>query len=225
MAGATPGDRAAIVAALAEPNRLALFRLIRRSEVPLGRDDLATMTGLPRATVAFHLERLVAVGALEVEFARRSGRTGPGAGRPAKWYVAATEEVSASIPPRSYDLAGDLLASAAETSDQTGAPIRACLAAVAEARGRELGGAGRSLTDALTDVGYEPELEHDGAVRLSNCPFHRLASRHTELICSANVSLVRGLVEETGELRDVRLEPSPPGCCVRIGPAAAPPPG
>lgn len=208
-----------VVAALADPNRLALYRLIRQSDTPLGRDELAERSGLPRPTVAFHLDRLVAVGVLTVEFARRSGRTGPGAGRPAKFYAVVADEVSASIPPRNYDLVGDLLATAAEESDRTGAPIRECLAVVAEARGHQLGGAGRSLTETLAGVGYEPELQADGGMRLTNCPFHRLAARHTDLICSANVSLVRGLEDETAEARDVWLEPSITGCCVRIGPS------
>ncbi|MDR5699218.1 helix-turn-helix transcriptional regulator [Agromyces aerolatus] len=218
MEASGPANHAEVIAALAEPSRLTLYRLIRRSETPLGRDELAEQTGLPRSTVAFHLDRLVAVGVLTTGFARRSGRGGPGAGRPAKFYSVAAEEVSASIPPRSYDLAGDLLATAAEVSDRTGAPIRDCLADVAHARGRELADGTPSLTEVLDDFGYEPAPDLDGGLRLTNCPFHRLAARHTALICAANVSFVQGLADGADEDREVWLEPAPPGCCVRIGP-------
>ena len=85
---------------LADPSRRALYELLEADTEPLGRDELAERAGMARATAAFHLDRLVEVGALTVAFARRSGRTGPGAGRPAKFYALAADEVSASFPPR-----------------------------------------------------------------------------------------------------------------------------
>ena len=212
---------AATMAALADPARTELYRMIRDSPEPLGRDELAERTGIARATVAFHLDRLVAVGALTTTFARRSGRTGPGSGRPAKFYAVAHDEVTASIPPRRYDLVGDLLATAADESDRTGMPVRACLAAAAEAKGHELGDGRTPIAETLTDIGYEPAPapEPDGGLRLTNCPFHRLASRHTDLICSANTALVRGIADVSAEDHDVWLEPTAGQCCVRVGPA------
>jgi len=210
-------DPSVILAALADPSRRGLFEAVRRSGQPIGRDELAEQTGLPRATAAFHLERLVEVGALAVEFRRRSGRTGPGAGRPAKLYRLAAEELTASLPTRRYELAGDLLATAAERSDQTGAPMRSTLIETAEARGHDLGSRELPLVATLTSVGYEPADCADGGYRLTNCPFHQLATRHTALICSANTAFVRGLVDESAEQRDVWLEPTPGECCVRIG--------
>jgi predicted ArsR family transcriptional regulator len=218
MSDSETADPASVVAALADPSRRALYKLLQDSEHPLGRDELAERTGLPRATVAFHLDKLEAVGALTTEFARRSGRSGPGAGRPAKFYSLANDEVAASVPPRRYDLVGDILATAAEESDRTGSPVRECLVAVAEDRGHEIGDGTAPLVDALAGIGYEPAAEQDGGFRLTNCPFHRLASRHTDLICSANTAFVRGLTDESTEQRAVWLEPSAGNCCVRIGP-------
>ena len=211
-------DAAAVIAALADPSRRELYRIIQAGAEPLGRDELAERMGLPRTTVAFHLDRLVEVGALTAAFVRRSGRTGPGAGRPAKFYSLATDEVTASVPPRRYDLVGDVLAAAMEESDRTGAPVRDCLIAVATGRGHELGGAGAPLIDTLAGIGYEPAAEGDGGYVLTNCPFHRLASRHTGLICSANTAFVRGIADESAEKREVWLEPAVGNCCVRIGP-------
>ena len=100
MSHSDGADPTAILAALADPSRRGLYEAVRRSAQPLGRDELAEQAGLPRATAAFHLDRLVEVGALIVEFRRRSGRTGPGAGRPAKLYALAADELTASLPTR-----------------------------------------------------------------------------------------------------------------------------
>ena len=213
----TAADAATLVlASLADSSRRALYDVLRRSDHALGRDELAEQTGLARATAAFHLDRLVEVGALTVGFERRSGRTGPGAGRPAKFYSLAADELTASVPARQYELAGDMLAAAAEYSDREGVPVRDALVETAEVRGHELGSGDVALVDTLVGIGYAP-VACEGGYRLTNCPFHRLAARHTDLICTANTAFVRGLTEESNELRDVWLEPTAGECCVRIG--------
>src|SRR4051812_50187087 len=98
------------VAALAEPTRRRLYDYVVRSPEPVSRDDVAAATGVPRPTTAFHLDRLVADGLLDVHYERRSGRTGPGAGRPAKLYRRAECSVSVSLPERRDGPAGALLA-------------------------------------------------------------------------------------------------------------------
>ena len=100
-------NRAEAVAVLADPQRRELYRLA--SEQEISRDDAAAALGLPRSTAAMHLERLADAGLLAVTHVRRSGRSGPGAGRPAKLYRAASADVAASIPERHYELVGDLL--------------------------------------------------------------------------------------------------------------------
>jgi predicted ArsR family transcriptional regulator len=205
------------LAALADPTRRALYDVLRRKGHALGRDDVAELTGLARATAAFHLDRLVDVGVLEVRFERRSGRTGPGAGRPAKLYALAHDELTASVPSRQYELAGDLLAAAVEYSDREGVPVRDALVTTAEDRGHALGSGGVPLVETLAGIGYAPVACDDGGFRLTNCPFHHLAARHTDLICTANTAFVRGLTDESSESRDVWLEPTAGECCVRIG--------
>jgi predicted ArsR family transcriptional regulator len=51
---------------------------------------------------------------------------------------------------------------------------------------------------------------------LENCPFHVLASRHTPLICGANLELVRGLASATADERTPVLAPTPGRCCVEV---------
>jgi predicted ArsR family transcriptional regulator len=54
-------------------------------------------------------------------------------------------------------------------------------------------------------------------VILRNCPFHALATRHTELVCGINHAFVTGLVGGLGAsgVRS-RLVPRPGACCVEL---------
>src|SRR6266542_1443345 len=92
---------------LEEPRRLAAYDFVRTSRWPVTREDLAEATGISRALAAFHLERLLEVGLIEVAETRRAASH---AGRPPKQYRATPDvEVSMSIPPRRYQLAGEIL--------------------------------------------------------------------------------------------------------------------
>src|SRR5512141_2015498 len=75
------------IAALAEPVRRRLYEFVASQGGPVDRDMAAAGVAIGRPLAAFHLDRLAEAGLLDVEFRRRSGRTGPGAGRPAKFYV------------------------------------------------------------------------------------------------------------------------------------------
>ncbi|PRY47466.1 putative ArsR family transcriptional regulator [Geodermatophilus tzadiensis] len=214
----------AAVAALAEPTRRRLYDHVVRQPGPVGRDEVAAACGVPRATVAFHLDRLVDDGLLAVHFERRTGRSGPGAGRPAKLYRRAPEPVAVSLPERHYDLAGDLLAGAVAEAEGSGERPAAALGRQAYARGRELaaadGARGReAVLRVLEAHGYEPRAGADG-VTLVNCPFHRLAREHTELVCGMNLRLVEGVLDGAGADRlEARLRPLDGACCVHLVPA------
>lgn len=210
-------ERADAVAALADPVRRGLYRLA--ADRAIGRDEAADALGIPRTTAAFHLDRLADAGVLTVSYARRSGRTGPGAGRPAKLYRAAAGDLSVSIPERHYELAGDVLAAAALRADEAGIPVREALTTEAYAAGAAIGAAHDDLESALTACGYEPRAEASGDLVLDNCPFHALATRHTALICGANVELVRGMGAATGDPRTPVLAPAAGRCCVHVRPA------
>ncbi|MGW5746101.1 helix-turn-helix transcriptional regulator [Amycolatopsis sp. NPDC003861] len=206
----------AAVAALDEPTRRRLYEYVVRRPEPVSRDDVAEALGVPRATVAFHLDRLVEEQLLVVGHERRTGRSGPGAGRPAKLYRRSDRQVSISLPERRYELAGRLLAAAVEEADETGASPREILARRARAQGEELAAGARDIVRTLEENGFEPRTE-DGEVLLANCPFHRLAEAHTRLVCEMNLGLVEGMLAGMGEqgLR-ARLDPRPGCCCVRL---------
>ena len=99
------------LALLAEPVRRRLYEHVRGAGRAVDRDEAAAALGIGRPLAAFHLDRLAEGGLLDVEYHRRSGRTGPGAGRPAKFYKRAEgPEIELSVPPRRYGLAAGILA-------------------------------------------------------------------------------------------------------------------
>ncbi|HEU4946366.1 MAG TPA: helix-turn-helix domain-containing protein [Kribbella sp.] len=220
---AQQGDRISAVAALDEPTRRRLYDHVARQPGPVGRDEAASAMDLPRTTAAFHLDRLVDEGLLDVVYERRSGRTGPGAGRPAKLYRRSACEVTVSLPERRYDLAGQLLATALEESARSDEPPQAVLDQCAYRFGRNLAEAREAGREAAEDVlriledqGYEPRVE-PGAVTLENCPFHALAQEHTDLVCGMNLKLLDGLLDGLGSTGlAAELDPSPERCCVRL---------
>src|SRR6476646_2353096 len=106
------------LAPLADPVRRSLYAFVVAQPEAAARDSAAAGVGVGRPLTAFHLARLSAGGLLDVEYHRRSGRTGPGAGRPAKFYRRARGLVtSVSLPPRHYDGVAQILAEGVERSD------------------------------------------------------------------------------------------------------------
>jgi predicted ArsR family transcriptional regulator len=219
------------VAALGEPIRRELYQYVVAQDRAVGREQAATGTGVAHHVAKFHLDKLVADGLLDVEYSRAPGRSGPGAGRPAKRYRRASRDISVSLPERRYDLAGRVLAEAITAATQNATPVTAAVAAAARAAGRTLGEQAPRGTDsqpsradllqALSDVlarnGYEPRTTAAG-VTLANCPFHGLAESYTELVCGMNLALIEGLLDVLGQasLR-ARLDPAPGRCCVTVG--------
>ena len=212
------------IAALADPLRLRLYRHVARSTAPVGREEAAAAVDVPVHTAKFHLDRMVADGLLEVEYRRLSGRSGPGAGRPAKLYRRAARDFSVSVPARHYDLLSDVLADAAQASVEQRLPVDEVAPEVARRHG-ELHGVDwvdrttrdaplDRLAEALDDVGYEPRVD-DGRLVLENCPFDRVAREHTTLVCGLNLDFVRGVADGLGcDGVAATLEPSPGRCCV-----------
>ena len=214
-------DSISRVAALQDPVRRRLYEYLRERGEPVGREDAGEGVGIGRSLAAYHLDRLADEGLLTATYRRPEGRTGPGAGRPAKLYEPAAEEVAVSVPERDYEFAARMLAQAAEADPSGNA--RVSLDRVARDEGRRLGTelAARARTagleQALRERGYEPFQDEDGVIRLRNCPFHRLADEHRDLVCGMNVSFLRGLLEGLGrgDLEGA-LEPAPGRCCVAI---------
>lgn len=234
--GRYPADPIEAVAQLDEPNRRQLYDLVVASREPMGRDDAATALKISRELAAFHLDRLVEAGLLETEYRRRGGRTGPGAGRPAKFYRRSDRELSVSFPPRRYDVAADVMATALDRLDP-GLGTEA-VRAVAHEGGNEIGMAARrkagprpgrrrlrtALLDTLSGAGYAPEVDvGSGAVLLRNCPFDSLATKHRDLTCGMNLAWADGVTEALASSGlTPQLDLKPGYCCVVFQPASQP---
>jgi predicted ArsR family transcriptional regulator len=213
---------------LAESQRRTLYAFVAGSTRPVSRDEAATAVGISRPLAAYHLDRLAENGLLEVRFERRTGRSGPGAGRPTKLYQRSTQPLELTIPTRDYAFIADLLARAVEhdTSGQAQTALRLIArdsgaASAAEATGGSPDVETMGLTDLrhmLAGRGYEPYEDEQGDLRLRNCPFHRLAQQHRDLVCTANLAFITGIAQQAAAEEPVhaRLDPKPGECCVAI---------
>jgi predicted ArsR family transcriptional regulator len=220
-----------MVAVLEEPARRSLyFHVTSRSPEPVSRDEAATAVGISRRLAAFHLDKLVEAGLLEAIHRRLSGRTGPGAGRPAKLYRRADVQIEISLPERRHVLLARLL-TAAMKADRPGATASA-LKDQARGFGLELGKQARAraglrrtrgrLLDAATalleELGFEPSRSAGAAIRLRNCPFRPLASDYPEIICGVmNLALFEGFLAGLGASGTrAHYQPDREACCVSL---------
>lgn len=236
--------RIAAVASLGDESRRKLFDFVASAGRAVSRDDAAGALGLPRSTASFQLDRLVQDGLLAVEFRKLGGRGGPGSGRPAKLYLAAVREVAASVPDRNYDLAAELLVAAIEESAADGGSAREALVRTAYARGwaaaqarageaeqddARPAAAGPDFAGFLAEEGYRPEDDGEGGLVLLNCPFHRIAEGHTEVVCAMNGAFLGGAAAGCGidpdrvqalAIDELRAQGAaqPAQCCARIRP-------
>jgi predicted ArsR family transcriptional regulator len=197
----------------------------------VSRDQAADAVGIAHHQAKFHLDRLTAEGLLETNYARLTGRSGPGAGRTSKLYRRARRDIAVSLPQREYELAGRLMATAIAQSATTGEPVVEVLNRVARDYGQRIGAAKRPPTDAgaalertvrvLRKYGYEPRRIDGSAnhqVELANCPFHALAQEQTELACNMNHALITGVADALAPHGpDARLCPGTDRCCVVLG--------
>ena len=218
------------IAALDEPTRRRLYSYVLSHPEPVSRDEAAAALELPRSTAAFHLDRLVDEGLLDMGYQRLNGRSGPGAGRPSKLYRRSRHQVAVSLPQRRYELAGRLLSDALEHAERTGESPRAILDQYAYQRGKELAEtAGRATGNhnldtalrVLEENGFQPRIKGDEVV-LDNCPFYTLAQEHTELVCGMNLQLLNGILDGLAPTGlTAQLRPAPSQCCVRLERAAS----
>ena len=218
------------LAALSDPVRRALYEYVVAQPEPVGRDQAAGATGIGRPLAAFHLDRLVRAGLLDTSYRRVGGRSGPGAGRPAKLYERSSREFTPSFPPREYLRAAKLLVEAVVGVAPEG--IRDAVTDAARTLGRSLAPTTTrapsddvsprdGLIALLGEEGYQPFVDAEGVIRLRNCPFAALAGSQPDLICTMNLGLVEGLVDGVdGAGIEAAIDRQPECCCVALRTAA-----
>lgn len=171
--------------AVGDPELREALLFARASERPVTADELAAGHEVHRNVARARLERLVDAGLLEPGYERRTGRTGPGAGRPAKTYAVVPELAAIQFPERGYETLVGLLIDAVPARGRA-----AALRRVGEAFGNELAdkirlrrrtsiAAGASaMCAAVRALGYQATVEEvagDRAVIATpTCPLRPL---------------------------------------------------
>jgi predicted ArsR family transcriptional regulator len=224
-----PGETFDRLVALCEPARRDLYFHVAGRGDWVSRSEAADALDLRRGLVAHHLDRLADDGLLEVEYRRLTGRSGPGAGRPAKLYRRAGTQFELTIPPRNPALVGHLLTDAIARAGEHAEPVRQRLIDAARDAGEGIGRQARSgrsdadrrraVADLLAGYGYAPRAAH-GELSLANCPYEPLAAKDRDLVCGMNLALVEGAVAGAG-LRGAECSlraPAAGGCCVQVTP-------
>ncbi len=197
-----------LAATLGDTTRRGIYISVREASDPVTASQIADVFDIHTNVARHHLDRLVADGYLQVTHRRRSGKGGPGAGRPAKHYEATGKEVQVQFPARRYDLLSELLVRVVQRL----APEDA--AAIAEEVGREYGAelageiglpddagfdaAVQAVARAMMGVGFDTEAQTDDRVLVTRfCPFGETASNHPEIVCRIDQGIVKGLLEAT----------------------------
>ena len=202
-------DELEALGVLAEPQRARIHRYLATAG-PRTRNEISQALDLGRTLVAFHLHKLEQAGLVETGDRETKGRRG----RPAQHYRLTRRELSASVPPRRYELLAAILLRAAK--DQRPAePFADAATRAAEQQGREL--ARQDLWPLLGDLGFEPVADGP-SITLTNCPFQRMRAVDAELVCAINEGLATGYLA-ADDAYSVRRRPCPENCCVVLEPA------
>jgi predicted ArsR family transcriptional regulator len=173
--------------AVGDPELRATLLYARAQERPVTADDVAAAHDVHRNVARARLERLVEAGLLEAGFERRTGRTGPGAGRPAKTYAVPPELEPIEFPARRYD---DLLAllvdalppkNRAERLHEVGVTFGRELAEAAQLRpSRSLRTGFERMCSAVRKLGYQASLQEVGrdraVIATPTCPLRPLVA-------------------------------------------------
>jgi predicted ArsR family transcriptional regulator len=193
-----------LAAALGDPTRRGIYLAVRQSAEPVTSGRIAELLAIHPNVARHHLDKLAEEGYVRITHQRRNGRTGPGAGRPAKCYEATSKSVSIH-PGRRYDLLVELLVRVLDDVKPEG------IADVAEKIGRQYGrelaeslgtaddpgyeGAVQALAKVMGGVGFEVSADLEGQrLVTSHCPFGEAATGHPEVVCSLDRGMVAGIM-------------------------------
>jgi predicted ArsR family transcriptional regulator len=177
--------------AVGDPELRETLLWARSEALPVDADQLAAAHEIHRNVARSRLERLAAAGLLTAGFERRTGRSGPGAGRPAKVYTVAPELDAIEFPARHYEsLLGLLLAGLpsegrAEKLRAIGVEFGIELAQAARLRpAKTLATGFDRMCAAVRSLGYQAavsEVTENGAVIATpTCPLRPLVRAHPE---------------------------------------------
>jgi predicted ArsR family transcriptional regulator len=207
-------SRLALLKALGDNTRYAIYLELARSPVALSTADIAESLELHPNTVRPHLERMREVGLLTVETESRGG-----VGRPQHRYSLSPDAPSLGLEPRPMPLLARMLVGvaaaagaapeeAAEIGREQGRAAAAGLAVEELDRLADLDDDAQACLEALVAelvrLGFDPAVASDEvgtSVAFTHCPFAELAAVHPEIVCHLHRGMVEGFVGALGGAR------------------------
>ncbi len=204
--------RLALLKALGDNTRYAIYLELARSAKPRSTAEVAESLELHPNTVRPHLERMREVGLLAVETDNHGG-----VGRPQHLYSLAPDAPSLGLEPAPMPMLARMLLGVAAAAGAAGDEAleagrehgRAAARAYLDEVGRTAGEAGeekaltclRALGTELARLGFDPAVASDGegvTVAFTHCPFAELAQAHPDIVCHLHRGLVEGFVGTLG---------------------------
>ncbi len=189
----------AVLKALGDNTRYAIYLELARSPHPLATNDIAKSLGLHPNTVRPHLERMRDVGLLELRVDARGG-----VGRPQHVYSLAADAPSLGLEPPAFPrlarmlvrlavdaglAADDALATGSEQGRSDAAAVSSAISCL------------DALVLDLSALGFDPAAvrEPDSAtIGFMHCPFRDLAEISPAIVCGLHQGMVEGFVEARG---------------------------
>ncbi|WP_377269833.1 helix-turn-helix transcriptional regulator [Peterkaempfera sp. SMS 1(5)a] len=217
------------------PRRSAVLEALRAAPSPLGVAEVAERLAVHPNTARFHLDALVAEGAVDRIPGGQPGQPGQsGPGRPRARYAARAGMDRGGM--RGYRLLAEILvsrlAAGPGASDEATAAGRAwgryLVASPQPYRRTTPAEAVEALLALLAELGFAPDAGTAATgtpdrVRLRQCPFLELAEAHGPVVCPLHLGLMQGALDELrAPLAATRLEPfaEPDACLAHLTPAA-----
>lgn len=216
-----------LTSALGDPTRRAIYIAVRESAEPVTCGAVAALFAIHSNVARHHLDKLAADGYLQVTHRRPAGRTGPGAGRPAKCYEVTPKTIDLHFPARRPDMLVDLLLRLLDRVSP--AEIETLAHQVGREYGRELAaevgtpdeegyvGAITAVAKALSGMGFGIAADAgDHRLVTSVCPFGTAAAGHPDVVCSLDRGMMTGLFESLSVDCEPTLHPNtdPVEACV-----------
>lgn len=191
--------RLAILKALGDNTRYAIYLELARSPSPLSTAQIAEALDLHVNTVRPHLERMRDVGLLEVRSEARGG-----VGRPQHRYGLAADAPSLGLEPSPYPTIARMLLRLAGTAGIDPDDVLAAGRSQGELDARPWAPGSPPVEALLTELdamGFDPEvaIEDDTAsIAFAHCPFAELAEANPSVVCALHRGMVEGFLEGIG---------------------------
>lgn len=199
--------RLAVLKALGDNTRYAIYLELARSPRPLATAEIADTLDLHPNTVRPHLERMREVGLLDIETDARGT-----VGRPQHRYSLAADAPSLGLEPATFPVLARMLVRVAAASGidpddvvdagrEQGEADAVAIARALDITTADAGTCVEGLVARLDALGFDPAVAAEGdqaTVAFAHCPFRELAEAHPEIVCALHQGLVEGIVDALG---------------------------